>query len=289
MHSLTFHESKEHGTLEFPAEYHYVDPNHPRYAMPFHWHKEWEIIHVIQGTFTAYADNVQYTAQSGDVLLIRDGMLHGGTPADCTYECFLFDLHGLFRSLDMVKKYLRPIYRHQILPQICYSCAQNPAVHSIVSELTCPFRQRSGADSQEPPLELITIACIGRLFTYILQEGAFCKNEADTIGNTQRIDLIKSVVEYIESHYSSPITLELLAKEAGMNPKYFCRFFRSITQQTPMDYVNMYRIENAAQLLLETALPITAVGMECGFRETSHFIKVFRKYKGMTPNQYRKQ
>ena len=82
--------------------------------------------------------------------------------------------------------------------------------------------------------------------------------------------------------------LDDLAKVAGMNPRYFCRFFRSITHQTPIEYVNMYRIEKAAQMLHSTRLPITDICMECGFNDSSNFIKVFRKYKGMTPKQYRK-
>ena len=103
-----------------------------------------------------------------------------------------------------------------------------------------------------------------------------------------KIDLIKSVLEYTERHYNSPITLNELAAVAGMNPRYFCRFFRSITHQTPIEYVNMYRIEKAAQMLHNTRLPITDICMECGFNDSSNFIKVFRKYKGTTPNQYRK-
>ncbi len=301
MHSLTFHEQTQHGTLEFPAEYHYLVPGHPRYHMPFHWHKEWEIIHVIEGTFIAYADDVQYTAHGGDVLLIRDGMLHGGTPVDCIYECFLFDLHGLYRSLDVVKKYLRPVYRQQILPDIYYPKDSTPEVHAITAELTLAFRHvysqieaPFSCNSEIPayektPLELITIGSLSRLFAFILNRNAYVPSHGDTADNTRKIDLVKSVLEYIETHYSAPITLENLAREAGMNPKYFCRFFRSITHQTPMGYVNMYRIERASQMLLETRLPLITIGMECGFNDSSNFIKVFRKYKGMTPNQYRKQ
>ena len=118
MHTFSSLDRTQHGTLEFPVEYYYVDRQHPRYQMPFHWHKEWEIIHIIEGTFTVHGDNEVYTAHAGDMVLIRDGMLHGGTPDNCIYECFLFDLHGLFRNLDMVKKHLRPIYRGQILPDI---------------------------------------------------------------------------------------------------------------------------------------------------------------------------
>ena len=282
INSLTFHESEQHGTLDFPAEYFYLDANHPRYNMAFHWHKEWEIIHVLEGTFTAHADDTVFVAHAGDTVLIRDGMLHGGTPDNCVYECFLFDLHGLFRNLDMVKKYLRPVYRQQILPEIFYPAAQTPQVKEIIRSLTHAYNEKNS------PLELVVISCISQLFALILQNGYYTDSSADYGERPHKIDLIKSVLEYTELHYASPITLDDLAKVAGMNPRYFCRFFRSITHQTPIEYVNMYRIEKAAQMLHSTRLPITDICMECGFNDSSNFIKVFRKYKGMTPKQYRK-
>lgn len=314
MYSLSLHENKQHGTLEFPAEYHFIDSGHPRYNMPFHWHKEWELIRIVKGSFSIHADETEFFAKEGDILLLRDGMLHGGTPKDCVYECFLFDLHGLFRNLDVVKKYLRPIYRLQLLPQIYYSGAASAEISEIVGELMDVYHRQLTADSsncaviddskkQQPdesnsqPLpsyfpgdfhELITISCISRLFTVILQKGSYILNEEEALSNSHRIDQVKSVLEYIEGHYTTPISLDDLAKEAGMNPKYFCRFFRSITHQTPLDYVNNYRVEQAAQKLLTTDLSVTDISLECGFNDSSYFVKVFRKYRGLTPNQYRK-
>ena len=285
MNSLTFHESEQHGTPDFPVEYFYLDSTHPRYNMPFHWHKEWEIIHVLEGTFTAHADDAVFVAHPGDTVLIRDGMLHGGTPENCVYECFLFDLHGLFRNLDMVKKYLRPVYRQQILPEIFYPAAQTPQVKDMIRSLTNAFNMNTNGQN---PLELIVISCISHLFAFILQNGYYTNSAQDLTERPHKIDLIKSVLEYTELHYASPITLNDLANVAGMNPRYFCRFFRSITHQTPIEYVNMYRIEKAARMLHSTRLPITDICMECGFNDSSNFIKVFRKYKGMTPMQYRK-
>ena len=285
MKSFTFHETTQHGTPDFPFEYHYLNAAHPRYNMPLHWHKEWEIIHIIEGTFTAHTDDLVYTAHAGDTLLVRDGMLHGGTPENCIYECFLFDLHGLFRNLDMVKKYLRPIYREQILPEIYYPKGKMSEVDNLISKLSACY---STTVCPELPLELIVLGCISQLFATILQEHTYILSQKDTTDSTHKIDLIKTILEYIELHYASAITLGELAGVANMNPKYFCRFFRSITHQTPMEYVNMYRIEKAAQMLHSTRLPITNICMECGFNDSSNFIKVFRKYKGMTPKQYRK-
>jgi two-component system response regulator YesN len=55
-----------------------------------------------------------------------------------------------------------------------------------------------------------------------------------------------------------------------------------------MDYLNFYRIEQAAHMLDSTELSVTEVGNRCGFWESSYFTKVFRKKTGMTPTEYRK-
>ena len=283
MNSFAFHETKPHGTTDFPVEFFHIDISHPRYNMPFHWHKEWELIRILKGTFPIHADEAEILAKEGDILLIRDGMLHGGTPKDCEYQCFLFDLHSLFRSLEQVKKYLRPVYRHQLLPQILYPAGQDPALDTIVSGLMEAFTRQVTAACPE----LSVIGGLSLLFAHITTNGYYTLNEESSSSN-HRIDQVKSVMEHIENHYASPITLDQLAQVAGMNPKYFCRFFRSITQQTPMDYVNYYRAEKAAVMLCNTDLSVTQIGLDCGFNDGSYFVKAFKKYKTMTPYQYRK-
>ena len=49
MHYLDYNEKKQHGTPDFPIEYYHVDEHHPRYNMPFHCHKELEIIRILEG------------------------------------------------------------------------------------------------------------------------------------------------------------------------------------------------------------------------------------------------
>ena len=284
MHALFLHDKNQHGTLTFPAEYHFVDSKHPRYQMPFHWHKEWEIMRILSGTFHLHLDSESYTAQPGDVLLIRGGVLHGGMPEDCRYECFVFDLHGLFRTMDSVKDSLRPIYRQERLPQNYFPAAEPLPIHNICDELMAAFGEST------PPIcpELETIGCICRLFGWLLKENRFTDTPQANYSDNHRMAQIKSVLEYIEAHYKNSLTLEQLSQVAGMNAKYFCRVFRAITHQSPMDYVNFYRTEQAAYLLDSTDMPITNVGLDCGFEESSYFTKVFKKYKRLTPRQYRK-
>ncbi|MBE6961640.1 MAG: cupin domain-containing protein [Ruminococcaceae bacterium] len=104
MYSLALHEQKQHGIPEFPVEYHYIDCSHPRYQMPFHWHRERELLHIMKGSFLLHIEDDEYLAQAGDVLLVNGGALHGGIPMDCTHECLVFDLRGLFRGIKIAKK-----------------------------------------------------------------------------------------------------------------------------------------------------------------------------------------
>ena len=282
MHAFTHLDQTKHGTLDFPAQYYYVDVMHPRYQMPFHWHKEWEILRIKSGTFHAFLDNEQITAKAGDVLLIRGGVLHSGSPENCVYECFVFDLYGLFRSCEMVKKHLRPFYRQEIYPQDFFSARDGNEVCRIADTLLNAF----AANNSCCP-ELDTVSCICRIFAWILNNQYYTKAPANTFADNHRIDQVKVILEYIESHYSSCLSLGELASVVGMNPKYFCKFFSSLTHQTPMDYVNFYRIEHAAYLLDSTDLPITVIGSECGYSESSYFTKVFKKYKHIAPKEYR--
>lgn len=307
MYNLSFHEKKQHGTVDFPAEYYYVDKEHPQYHMAFHWHKEWEIIRILEGEFLLHADEEEYAAHAGDIFLLRDGMLHGGTPRDCVYECFVFDLHGLFRDINSVKKYLRPIYRNLVLPQVYFPREQKETdIYEIVDELMKGFSVRKGEGSGGAPgmeredvgnaggiavghpSELIALGNLSRLFALILERGYILQGQENSQSSSRKVSQLKTVLEYIENHFSEGISLEDLAGVAGMSPKYFCRFFRSITHQTPMDYVNYYRIGRAASLLCSTDFPVTVVGLECGFNDSSYFVKAFKKYMGMTPKQYQK-
>lgn len=282
MHSLRYHEKKRHGTAEFPAEYYPINEAHPQYVMPFHWHKEWELIRVRRGTFPIHADEQVIVARAGDVVLIRDSMLHGGVPEDCDYECFVFDLHGLFRSSELIKKHLRPFYRLKQLPRIYYPGDEYPAIGFLAAEImnACPGNGREAYD------ELSLLAGLCRLFACIEQGKLYEFNPERAPHKSQRIEQIKVVLEHIEKEYASPLSLEKLAQIAGMNPNYFCRMFKEIIQTTPIEYLLQYRIEQAAMRLTTADISVTEAAMACGFNDYSYFIRVFKRVKGVTPKQY---
>ena len=114
----------------------------------------------------------------------------------------------------------------------------------------------------------------------------FIENPTRTRRDYKRILQLKQVLEFIEKNYANPITLQELSASVSMSPKYFCRFFSEMTHQTPVDYLNRQRIEEACLQLAATDDSITEIAYRNGFNDLSYFIRTFKKYKGMTPGKY---
>ena len=297
MYTASFYEKKKHGTQKFPAAYYYVDREHPQYHMPFHWHTEWELIRVKKGSLILHIDEEEIHAREGDVLLIRDSMFHGGAESDGIYECLVFDFYGLFHEMEPIKEFVRPFYRMNLIPQLHFNVEKAVEVCRIAGQIMDAnynyFEDKNNFDDKAEKngngwRELATIGGLGQIFAFILKYGLFWENKQESVRSSHRITRIKTVLEYIERHYQSPITLAELAEVAGMNPQYFCRAFKEVTMQSPMDYVIYYRLEQAVRLLSATDLSVMDVALECGFNDCSYFIRVFKKQKNVTPNQYRK-
>lgn len=280
MHYIDLNEKKQHGTEDFPVEYYYVDSKHPQYYMPYHWHMEYEIIHIRKGSFTISLDQKEITAHEGDVLFIHDGVLHGGSPMDCIYECFVFDLNALKKVNNACQAILRKITRHELYVFEHIKCGLCPSINTIITALFETIQKKSFA------YELATYGYLFLLFSSIFSEHLYLEPDHQTPRNYRRIIQLKNVLELIESSYARELSLEELSKAAGMSPKYFCRFFHEMTHRTPIDYLNHYRVECASHLLQNTDLPLFDVADAVGFHDLSYFIKTFKKYKGVTPKKY---
>ena len=100
-------------------------------------------------------------------------------------------------------------------------------------------------------------------------------------------DVIKSAISYISENFASSITLENVAGHVGLNPSYFSTYFKQVCGSSFKEYLNMVRIEEAKRLLANTDYSILDIAVSIGFDNQSYFSKVFKKYTGLTPRQYR--
>lgn len=282
MYYFSYNENKRHGTLDFPVAHYRISSTNAPYTMPLHWHREWELIRVQKGQFCFLVNGEEWRVGEGEILLLRGGTLHGALSEGGVCECLNFDLHALVLNVLSVREAFRLFYREVYLPRIHYTAGEREFA-SIVGELFSAFE----GNCSEHACRLLTLGNVNRLFALILERELYTKSDGPEGAANDKINLLKPVLEYIEAHFSEEIKLSGLAEIVGMNQNYFCRFFSSLTQQTPMSYVTHYRIEQAANMLLATEHSVTDVAFRCGFNDTGYFIKIFKARKGCTPRQFR--
>ena len=270
-------ENRQHGTDDFPLEYYQVDYTYPRYIMPHHCHDEIELIHIQKGAFRLSLNGKEYTLNEGDLCYISSGSLHGGTPQDCVYECLCFNSTALLNHSNLVWNYLKDVEDGHTLIQPVFN-KMYPGI------LKCASRMFAAIRSKKPGWELLALSGLYDFYGTVIQQD-YRESPLDSTA-FQRLRQIKLSLEYIEQNYQKPISLERLADVSGLSAKYFCRYFRSILQRTPIDYLNHYRIERACLLLEDNRLSVTDVAYACGYNDSSYFVRSFKKYKGVTPNQY---
>lgn len=99
----------------------------------------------------------------------------------------------------------------------------------------------------------------------------------------------EKLMEYIQFHYASPITVEDMAIQAGLNRSYFSKIFKDTAGCSPQEYLLDFRIKRAKVMLRETGLPISEVAYSCGFRNLPYFSTQFKKRVGRSPKTYRLQ
>ena len=100
---------------------------------------------------------------------------------------------------------------------------------------------------------------------------------------------VQRAVIQIDSGLSGDLSLKRLAEQQNINASYLSTIFKRETGQTVTEYVNQRRIQLARQLLSSTQLQIQTIAQHCGIPDVNYFSKIFKKYVGNTPKQFRQE
>lgn len=266
MNFLTYHENLQRGTPDFPMEFFSLSKNHPKYQMRTHWHKDFELIRIVSGSFKLTLNESQFTLTKGQSALLPGGIIHGGEPQDCHYHCLVFSagiLYAVQKCRSLIKAYM-----------------QTPVIYDKNDDIDAIFEL---FENQPTGFELSVIGRLYSLSASIVES----RPEAPVMPN-EKLEKIKAAISMIEENYSKKITLDELAEVCRMSPNYFSRFFKEITHQTPFEYIITYRIEAACEMLSGGSGNITDICYSCGFNDLSYFIHIFKKHKGISPKAYAK-
>ncbi len=100
---------------------------------------------------------------------------------------------------------------------------------------------------------------------------------------------IIQVLEYISEHYMEQLNVEDLARNCHISQSHFRRIFTAYTGMSPVDYINLVRVQNACGYLKRTDDYISDIANKCGFTTFSTFSRNFKQLMGVSPNEWRKR
>ena len=115
-------------------------------------------------------------------------------------------------------------------------------------------------------------------------------NLANPKSDTAHLDgRIRQSLDYICGHFTEPLTVGLIAEQAGLSPSRFAHLFRQQIRETPQRYLELQRLNRARQLLEFTQEPIRHIAQQVGFDNPFYFTLRFKQHHGTSPRLWRQQ
>lgn len=280
-----YHEMKEHAGRDFPFNiYPCAIPQDFR-QVPVHWHEDMEIIAVKKGRGVVTVDMEPYEAGEGEAVVVFPGQLHGISQAggqNVEYENIIFLPSMLMTAEADVCTYhfIRPMTEGGIRRPLYISESMDGygQFMDCIGQLDELCREKAYA---------YQMGVKGTLFRLLgLIAGTWGPGTAERPKKSR--ERMKHLLEYMEGHYGEKITVEDGANLCFYSNSHFMKYFKQYMGMPFTQYLNEFRLEKAAGMLLSTPEPVTAVAQRCGFDNISYFNRMFRKKYGQTPGECRK-
>lgn len=283
----SYREHKKHTPDDFPYNTYICTIPLDFSSVKIHWHEETEFIIVKKGEGTVSVDLKEYEVKAGDMVFVPSGKLHSigqKNGASMEYENIIFKSSLLYSAGEDVcrKNYIDPLCGGEI-----------PTAALIESRLPC-YGEISGLVTRLDKLcgerkngyQLAVKGCLFQIMYLLLTEGGTGEEKKT---NERSLQKLKIILSYIEENYQKQISVEEISRRCFYSKSYFMRFFKETMGLSFVEYLNNYRLDTAAKLLLASGENILNIASECGFENLSYFNRRFKKRFGMTPGEYRKK
>lgn len=271
-------------TTEYPYCLHQRDLTD--FIIPWHWHEELELGYIQEGTSKIITVGAEYIIRQGDGFFINSNVMdmkQNAAPGQQALEInHIFHpvfLSGHFKS-RFEKKYLAPVINnHQI--EVYIIRRGKPISDKILANL---YRLKELQSHEN--MEFQTRNILSETWLLLLEDirNNFKMNKTQKF---EQPDRIRNMLSFIHSHYKDKITVAQIADATGTSEREAMRSFRKALNQSPIEYLISYRLNEAKKMLQNSDLPITEICYQCGFSDSSYFGKAFRKAYGLTPREFR--
>lgn len=272
-------------TLGFPFTFFRYDSDDDNFVVPFHYHQDQQVFRVLEGSVNISINAVNYKLKKGDCVLLAGESVHALYPIEkgTIFDSVSFNIRELFDLTLPHYALIKQLLIHQIEIKPFISGDKNTEITHIVDQLFDAVRA--------PARTSAALSVIGKvldLISLVIEKEDTVFYDKDTVNRSYKYYLKSTVIfKYICDNYKREVTLEEMAVAVDFSEKYFCKFFKELTDLRPMEFLNMFRIEAAAIALAISTDSINEVAARCGFKDPCYFTKLFRRFKGASPRDFR--
>lgn len=261
-----------------------------------HWHEDIELIYILKGKMNYDINGKKILLEEKDSLMVNAKQMHFGSSCErqeCEFLCILFHPVLFSGCQQIFLDYLFPVTENQGLEYLHFHAGtgEGQEIAGLFQKIAgIRERHKDGheKDSHERAghkLEIIGILYL--LWSRIYDRAKTMDRRSGLPEECPDISLQKIMVSYIHQHYGEKITLDHIAASGNVCRSKCCAVFKHYLGQSPVDFLNTYRLKVSGNLLESTDMSITEIALSCGFHHLSYFSKQFLRYYGCTPSEYR--
>lgn len=261
--------------------------DYPGMSAPCHWHDDIEWIYIISGKMYYYINGKRILLNEKDSLMVNARQMHYGysyQEQNCHFLCILFHPSLFGGNKTLLQKYVMPVLENADCEYLHFHSNQirGQEVAGYLGQIRCLKEKAANA------YEMQVIAVMSQLWGSLLQYGELTIQDRKS-GSHSDLEIQKNMVSFIYQHYAEQISLNEIAASGNVSRSKCCLIFKHYLQQSPVGFLNTFRLNTSCRLLRNTEKSITEIAFSCGFNHLSYFSKLFIKNFGCTPREYRNQ
>lgn len=259
-------------------------------SYPLHEHDFHELVFILKGTGVQNINAVDYIVSAGDVFVLKGSDVHGFKEAEnieifnigymdevlLNYQSFLKNLSGYFALF-----YVEPSCRNteNFKSRLHLNASSLHEVSKLLTNIEAEF------ESEKPGHELMITSYFEQVVVFVSRK--YFEDDLQALNKNLYIPSMTRVISYIENNYTEEISNDLLSSIANVSTNTLINNFKKSFNVTPTNYILNLRIRKACELLLSSNMSMTEIAMSVGFSDSNYFSRVFRKFTGLTPTEYR--
>ena len=259
------------------------------FTNPLHYHKEFELAYIIEGSGTRYVGSSINPYKKGDLVLVGQELTHVWIGDDAFYEensNLLTKAIVIKFDIDFAGKDFLSLQEANAIKNVLKEADGGLWIKGSINRAICNTMQNM---IKESPLEqIISMIQILNLISKSKDVHVLSSYDFHKSINLKEKNRMNEIVQYTMLQFKQSITLEEISQVANLSKSGFCRYFKSSMKKSYTEFLYEIRVQYACKLILEKELGITQICYEAGFNNPSAFSQIFKRLKGVPPNNYRK-